>query len=86
MTDGARAYRFSLAFVGEDYRPLEDAYVEVDERGLISSVGRGSGGARVGGVALPGLVDAHVHTGDYALAGAGLPLPLEDLVAPPHGL
>ncbi|MGC9116776.1 MAG: amidohydrolase family protein, partial [Conexivisphaera sp.] len=74
------------AFVGEDYRPLEDAYVEVDERGLISSVGRGSGGARVGGVALPGLVDAHVHTGDYALAGAGLPLPLEDLVAPPHGL
>jgi len=61
-------------------------YVEIDDGGVISSIGRGSGGIRVGGVALPGPVNAHVHTGDYALAGAGLQLPVEDLVAPPGGL
>ncbi|MFP3284582.1 MAG: amidohydrolase family protein [Nitrososphaeria archaeon] len=83
---GGRTYRFSLALVGEDYEPVEDVYVEVDDRGVISSIGRGSGGTRLGGVALPGLVNAHVHTGDYALAGAGLQLSLEDLVAPPGGL
>ena len=77
-----------MAFIGEDYRPVEDVYVEVDDRGYISSIGRGSTGpgVRAGGVALPAPVDAHVHTGDYALAGAGLSLRLEDLVAPPSGL
>ena len=82
-----RTYRFSLAFVGEEYAPVEDVYVEVDDRGYIASIGRGSTpGIRAVGVALPGLVNAHVHTGDYALAGAGLSLGLEEIVAPPGGL
>ncbi|MGC8848584.1 MAG: amidohydrolase family protein [Conexivisphaera sp.] len=88
MGERAHVHRFSMAFIGEDYRPVEDVYLEVDDRGYISSIGRGSAGpgVRAEGVAIPAPIDAHVHTGDYALAGAGLSLRLEDLVAPPNGL
>ena len=79
-------YRFDVVVAGEDYGVIEDAYVEVDDDGLITSVGRGSGGLKIGGIAVPGLINAHVHTGDYALAGLGLKGKLEDVVAPPLGL
>ncbi len=80
------AYRFDAVAVGGDYRMIEDAYVEIDDDGLITSIGRGSGGLKVGGIAIPGLVNAHVHTGDYVLAGLGLDRKLEEIVVPPLGL
>lgn len=76
--------------VGEELKPVEDVHIEITE-GEVTHIGRGHV-AHVNavdlkqGVALPALVNAHVHVLDYAFPEYGINLTLEQLVSEPYGL
>ena len=61
---------------------LQNVVVDVDEQGVITSVGHRSGpvdhdlGERA--VLLPGLIDTHLHAPQWPQLGTGLDLPLEE--------
>ena len=67
-----------------------DVNVEVRD-GVIASIGHGFSCERNSitfrhGIAIPALVNAHLHVFDYAFQEAGLELKLPELVSEPHGL
>ena len=76
---------------GPELEVEREVHVEVRD-GVVSHIGRGfvpQGRSVVElrtGVAIPGLVNAHVHPMDYAIPEAGLDLPLSQLVSWPNGL
>ncbi len=76
--------------IGEDVRLEEDAHIEISD-GVVAHVGRGkiSGNARLDfetGVAIPALINAHIHPFDHAFMEAGLGLTIGELVREPDGL
>ncbi|HLN94204.1 MAG TPA: formimidoylglutamate deiminase [Flavobacterium sp.] len=48
---------------------LDDACVQLDEKGIIQSITTGGDGDSVAGYALPGFQNAHSHAFQYAMAG-----------------
>lgn len=77
-----------LALLGEDLNIRRKVSIEFED-GIIKSIVNGfrSGGLTFkSGVALPALVNAHIHVLDYAFQEAGLNLKLSKLVSEPHGL
>lgn len=77
-----------LALLGEDLELQKRVSIEV-EGGIIKSITngfRGGGLTFKNGVALPALVNAHIHILDYAFQEVGLNLKLSRLVSEPHGL
>jgi cytosine/adenosine deaminase-related metal-dependent hydrolase len=74
---------------GRGLRFEEGVTVTIRE-GRIESIGRGRGTGKAlsgrGLLALPPLVNAHVHLGDAAFKELGLGLSLDELVKPPQGL
>ncbi|MCX8205048.1 MAG: amidohydrolase family protein [Candidatus Nezhaarchaeota archaeon] len=76
------------ALLGPDLEVVEGVHVEVTD-GVISHIGRGyvSEAADLRhGVAMPALVNAHLHVLDYAFLEYGAGLRLEEVVSEPHGL
>lgn len=79
------------ALVGEDLEVLENASIEIVD-GVVSSIGKswspGRNPVRIRGVAMPVLVNAHVHLLDYAFAEFGdeAPYTISQLVREPDGL
>lgn len=76
---------------GRDFRLVEKGYLIVEE-GVIVEVGRGrfEGKAECklngrGLLAVPGLINAHIHLGDSAAKELSLGLSLERAVSPPNG-
>lgn len=77
-----------IALLGEDLELRRKVSIEFED-GIIKSIANGfrSGGPSFrSGVALPALVNAHIHVLDYAFQEAGLNLKLSKLVSEPHGL
>ena len=81
----------SFLLAGDEMRPLRDGYILVDGS-RISEVGAGRPPhaerriRREGSIAIPGLVNSHVHTGDSAFKDLGFGKPLDELFKPPDGL
>ncbi|MEM0027832.1 MAG: amidohydrolase family protein [Ignisphaera sp.] len=77
------------ALVGKDLEFRKELHIEIVD-GLITHIGSGYvSNASLDlrhGIALPGLVNAHIHVLDYAFLEYGIGLKLEDVVAEPHGL
>lgn len=76
------------ALIGQDLTIERNVSIEV-EGGIITLIRRGfrsNGLTFKHGVALPALVNAHLHVLDYAFQEAGLNLSLKELVSEPHGL
>lgn len=77
-----------LALLGNDLELRRRISIELED-GIIKSIGdgfRGKGLTFKSGVALPALVNAHIHALDYAFQEVGLNLKLPELVGEPHGL
>ncbi|MDH5816111.1 MAG: amidohydrolase family protein [Candidatus Nezhaarchaeota archaeon] len=77
-----------LALLGEDLNVRRRISIEFED-GIIESIVDGfrSGGLTFkNGVALPALVNAHIHVLDFAFQEVGLNLRLSKLVSEPHGL
>ncbi len=74
---------------GREFRIVEKAHiVVVNDR--IESINRGWSSradySYPNGIILPGLVNAHIHTGDYSFQEAGLNLDFKEIVASPSSL
>ncbi len=74
---------------GKDFDIVERAHIVIaDDK--IEAINRGwtsqAHYSFPNGVVVPGLVNAHVHTGDYSFQEAGLDLSFEELVASPSSL
>lgn len=76
-----------LALLGKDLDLQRKVSIEFED-GVIKSIVNGFRGGLTfkNGVALPALVNAHIHVLDYAFQEAGLNLKLSKLVSEPHGL
>ena len=77
---------------GDEFILMEKGYIAI-EGGIIKEVGVGSYSGKAdlkidgrGLLAIPGLVNAHVHLGDSAFKDLGLGLSLDKVVGPPRGL
>ncbi|MGC9145787.1 MAG: amidohydrolase family protein [Nitrososphaeria archaeon] len=78
-------FKLEGAFIGKELEFVKNVNIEVDESGKIADIyERRSGNGDY--IAMPPLVNSHVHTADYAFPEAGNWLKLEELVAPPDGL
>ena len=76
---------------GEDFRVLKNSHVVIDSNGVISEVGHGFLGGyntinMYGDVAIPRLINSHVHVADYSFLDYSADLSLEELVEEPNGL
>jgi len=78
--------------LGENFQIMQDGFIGIDG-GKITCIGQGTpphdesialDGS--GLVAIPGLIDAHVHLGDSVAKDIGIGLGLDALVHPIHGL
>lgn len=67
------------AFLGDDLSYERGVRVYVKD-GAVADIEKGGGGRLV---AVPALINSHVHTGDFLFNEAGAGLSLEELVAPP---
>ncbi|MEM0233366.1 MAG: amidohydrolase family protein [Candidatus Nezhaarchaeales archaeon] len=77
-----------LALLGEDLSIRRRVSIELED-GVIKSIVNGfrsEGLTFKNGVALPALVNAHIHVLDFAFQEVGLNLKLSKLVSEPHGL
>jgi len=77
-----------MALLGDELRIRRKVSIEVED-GAIKSISEGFKGKGLtfrNGVAIPALVNAHIHVLDYAFQEAGLGLGLSELVSEPHGL
>ena len=78
---------------GEDFQLTKDGFISIDD-GKIVCIGNGAPPSvncdldldGSGLLAIPGLIDAHVHLGDSVAKDIGIGLKLNDLVHPIHGL
>ena len=77
---------------GDDFQLINDGFIGIDE-GKIVCIGNGAppsaNSARLDGsglLAIPGLIDAHVHLGDSIAKDVGIGSNLNNLVHPIHGL
>jgi cytosine/adenosine deaminase-related metal-dependent hydrolase len=78
------------ALIGQDLDIIEKAHIEIID-GIIAHIGRGHvvHGNHVSvnhGIAIPSLVNAHIHIFDYAFLEYGIELDLSKLVREPYGL
>jgi len=75
---------------GEEFELKQSCNITIDvEEGKIVSIGnswRGNALEFKWAIAIPSLVNAHIHTADYAFQEAGLNLTLREIVSEPHGL
>lgn len=77
-----------MALVGDELRTRRRVSIEI-EGGVIKSIRDGfksNGATFKSGIAMPALVNAHIHVLDYAFQEVGLDLGLSELVSEPHGL
>jgi len=77
-----------MALLGDELRIRRRVSIEVED-GVIKSISEGFKGEGLtlrNGVAIPALVNAHIHVLDYAFQEVGLGLGLSELVSEPHGL
>ncbi|MHC1628267.1 MAG: amidohydrolase family protein, partial [Candidatus Nezhaarchaeales archaeon] len=77
-----------MALVGRELEIQKKVSIEIED-GRITSIASGfrsKGLTFKHGVAMPALVNAHMHVLDYAFQEAGLNLELSELVSEPHGL
>jgi cytosine/adenosine deaminase-related metal-dependent hydrolase len=77
-----------MALLGDDLRIRRKVSIELED-GVVKSIGDGfksSGLTFRNGIAIPALVNAHIHVLDYAFQEVGLDLGLLELVSEPHGL
>jgi len=77
-----------MALLGEELEVRRRVSIELED-GVVKSIGDGfrSGGVTFkSGIAMPALVNAHIHVLDYAFQEVGLDLGLSELVSEPHGL
>lgn len=77
-----------IALLGKDLELRRKVSIEFED-GVIKSITSGfrSGGLTLrSGIAIPALVNAHIHVLDYAFQEVGLNLELSKLVSEPHGL
>ena len=77
-----------MALVGRELEVQKKVSIEIED-GRITSIASGfrsKGLTFKHGVAMPALVNAHMHVLDYAFQEAGLNLELSELVSEPHGL
>ena len=78
---------------GEDFQLIRDGFIRIDD-GRIESLGEGRPASTncdvvldgSGLLAIPGLINAHVHIGDSVVKDVGIGLSLRELVHPIHGL
>ena len=78
-------FKLEGAFIGKELEFVKNVNIEIDESGRIADIyERRSGNGDY--IAMPPLINSHVHTADYAFPEAGNWLTLEELVAPPDGL
>lgn len=78
-------FKLDGAFTGRDLEFRRNVTLEVDELGTIADIyERRSGKGNY--IAMPPLINSHIHTADYAFPETGNWLGLEELVAPPDGL
>ncbi|MGY4706973.1 amidohydrolase family protein [Candidatus Bipolaricaulota sp. J31] len=85
---GPVVYRNATVLVGEELRPLPQAYIAVEE-GIITDIGTGPaprGEDLAGAVVMPAFVNAHTHLADAGFKDGAVGLPTEEAVSPPHGL
>ena len=77
-----------MALLGDEIRIRRRVSIELED-GVIKSIADGfksNGLTFRKGVAMPALVNAHIHVLDYAFQEVGLDLGLSELVSEPHGL
>jgi cytosine/adenosine deaminase-related metal-dependent hydrolase len=77
-----------MALLGDELRVRRRVSIEIED-GVVKSISDGfkSGGVTFrGGIAMPALVNAHIHVLDYAFQEVGLDLGLSELVSEPQGL
>ncbi len=77
-----------MALLGNELRIRKKVSIELED-GIVKSIGDGfknRGLTFKSGVAMPALVNAHIHVLDYAFQEVGLDLGLSELVSEPHGL
>ncbi|MEM4575846.1 MAG: amidohydrolase family protein [Candidatus Nezhaarchaeales archaeon] len=77
-----------LALLGKDLELRKRVSIEFED-GIIKSIVdgfRSRGLTFRNGIAIPALVNAHIHVLDYAFQEIGLNLKLSELVSEPHGL
>jgi cytosine/adenosine deaminase-related metal-dependent hydrolase len=77
-----------MALLGDELRARRRISIEVED-GVVKSIDEGfksKGLTFRNGVAIPALVNAHIHVLDYAFQEVGLDLELSELVSEPHGL
>ncbi|MGC8558748.1 MAG: amidohydrolase family protein [Nitrososphaeria archaeon] len=82
----SRTLNLAGAFLGDELNFERNLTIEIDDNNIISDIYPRKNGENKNYVALPPLVNSHVHTGDYAFPEAGNSLKIEELVAPPNGL
>jgi len=77
-----------MALLGEELRIQRGVSIELED-GVVKSINDGfkRGGLTFrNGIAMPALVNAHIHVLDYAFQEVGLDLGLSELVSEPQGL
>jgi cytosine/adenosine deaminase-related metal-dependent hydrolase len=77
-----------MALLGDELRIRRRVRIELED-GVVKSIGDGfksDGVTFKNGIAIPALVNAHIHVLDYAFQEVGLDLGLLELVSEPHGL
>ncbi|WP_069806550.1 amidohydrolase family protein [Vulcanisaeta thermophila] len=84
------SYRARYVLMGMELEPLEGAFVDVGEDGVVTGVGRAPGSVNTvdlgNTVLMPQLVNAHVHVLDYPLLGLYGKYYIDDLVGAPYGI
>lgn len=81
-------FNLGYALLGKSLELAEGVHVEVSD-GAISHIGRGHVGGAVDlrrGLAMPTLVNAHVHVLDYAFLEYGSGMGIDEVVSEPRGL
>lgn len=76
------------ALIGQELEIQRNVSIEVEDGQIVSMMRgfRDRGLTFKHGIAMPALVNAHMHVLDYAFQEAGLNLELSELVSEPHGL
>jgi len=80
-----RIFDLAGAFIGDELNFEKNITIVVDDKNIITDIYPRS--SKKGDlVAVPSLINSHIHTADYAFPEAGNGLKIEELVAPPNGL